>query len=351
MNTIERRWQRVMAVAAVLLAAAVIATTQFVHPTLPTAAVNPDDPPPGVDLLYLPGAQPHTLIAYDWTGRRRGSITVPSWVLRQDLRMAPDGGAFYIDPTGIGETDASYLDRLGRIVVQANYGPASSQVWSDDFRHVCLFDGIGTLVRLPGGQDRVVPIVAGNTIAGDIAVAACSLRADLVVLTAQTGVFEAGPPTTTVAAVRMATGALLSSRQWATADAISSLDAAYVAVTPQDGTEPSAIFRSTDLSRAVADLAPTIKPLAFSGDDTELLVAVPSGTGQVIEALDWRAHRVTWRFDEAGTGPGAIIARPRSHQFAIQIVDPLGAPQGAVITRTDGSTARLPYGDPVLVNN
>ncbi|HKV86394.1 MAG TPA: hypothetical protein VJT78_00190 [Candidatus Dormibacteraeota bacterium] len=345
------RLQRAIATAAVLLAAAFIATTQFVHPTFPTAAANPDDPPPGVDLIYLLGAQPHTLVAYDWSGHRRGSITVPSWVMRQTIRMAPDGDAFRMDPGGYGETDAVYLDRLGHVIARANGDSFSPQAWSDDLRHICLNGGTGIVVRRPGEPDRLVTIQAGPDLTGDVALEACGMRAGLAVLTSRTGVFEAGPPTITVAAISLSTGAVLNSRKWATADAISSLDAAYVAVTAQDGVEPTTIYRTADLNHEFGRLDPGLKPLAFSGDDTEMLVTVKSDTGQAIEAFDWRTKRVAWRYDQRGMRFGATIARPNSHEFAVQIVDLNGATQGVVISRTDGSTTRLPYGIPVMVNN
>ena len=346
------RLQRAIATAAVLIAAAVIATTQFINPTLPAGAVaNPDDPPSGVDLLYLLGAQPHTLVAYDWSGHRRGSITVPSWVMRQEIHAAPDGGAFVVSAFGL-EDQALYLDRLGHVVLQANDDPAPYRIWSDDSRHLCIYDGSSSIaLRLPGEQDRTVSVAADSNVVGDVAIEACSLRGALAVLRARTGVFEAGPPSTSVATVSLSTGAVVSSRRWATSEAISSLDAAYVAVTTQSGTEPTTIYRTADLTHEFGRLDPGVKPLTFSGDDTEMLVTVQSDTGQAIEAFDWRANRVTWRYDQRGMRFGAAIARPNGHEFAVQIVDLNGATQGVVISRTDGSTARLPYGIPVMVNN
>lgn len=286
--------------------------------TLPT-----DAPPAGVDIVYARNpANPHGLVAYDWSGARRGSVKFPTWVEIARLRPAPDGSAFLIDPFSPGDY-AAYFDRAGRTLFETNDEGFLSQAWADDRVHVCVLssaNGIALITRLPGQPDRAVQTPVG----AEFALAACSVRADVAVLAS----------TDEVVVARLSSGAVLRRHALpAGGTVLASTDAAYVAVTAM-GTQPVGVYRTADLSTPVAELSANVTPLAFSGDDS-LLLAGQAGALGPVEAIAWRTGKAAWTYDAGTTSAPLVIPRPSGGDFALYV----GA--GLVLVRRSGKADRI----------
>jgi hypothetical protein len=316
------RGKRLGVLALLLLVAAVVIAVQFsrLGGSSP-ASLPPDAPPAGVDLLYVRDAgNPRGLVAYDWSGTRRGSLTLPTWVEIARLRSAPNGSAFMVDPSTPGDY-AAYFDRGGRVLFESDDPAFSSQVWADDSTHVCVLadatDGAILITRLPGQRDRTAQtrLASGYTVAG------CSLRTETAVVTSGSD----------LELLTLSNGHLIRS-VGASASVLASGDAAYVALS-YNGAAPVSIYQLPDLSRPVAQLDANLVPLAFSGDDSILVGIIgPSGT---VQATDWRTGKSAWSYDSGGVAPDQVQARPAGQDFALYMST------GPVIIRRDGRTARF----------
>jgi hypothetical protein len=344
MSTIERRWQRLIVVAAILMAAAIVAATQYLHPPEPAAAVGPDAPPQGVPLFYfIQGGRHHTLIAYDWSGQRRGSITLPTWVDTSRVRMAPDGSSFVIDPASDGDW-LGYFDRLGNTVMETDNATADPVLWADDNRHLCMLDGADIVVRLPGSPDRStrLPDQVYN-MPGQHGLVACSMRTDAVLLAA---VDEPGDGSITVVRVKLSTGKALNTATFPpAATVVVSSDAALVAV-GLGADAATAVYRASDLTRPVARLDPSFVPMAFSGD-TSLLTTFQSGTLAGLQLIDWKSGKQRWLLVQFPNTVGQVLAQPSGTGLAFALVDSGGNPNGIFIVHRDGTSTQLAYGRPV----
>jgi hypothetical protein len=316
------RGKRLAVVAAVLLVAAVVIAVQFSRLGGPsTAVLPPDAPPAGVDLVYVRDpANPHGLVAYDWRGSRRGSVTLPTWVEIARLRPAPNGSTFMIDPSTPGDY-AAYFDRGGRVLFESDDPAFSSQVWADDSTHVCVLadatDGARLITRLPGQRDRTAQtrLASGYTVAG------CSLRADTAVVTSGAD----------LELLSLSNGhSILAQRS--SAGVLASADGAYVALS-FNGAAPVSIYKLPDLSTPLAQLDASLVPFAFSGDDSMLVASV--GASGAMRAIAWRSGAVAWSYDSGGAAPDLVLARPAAEDFVLYLVT------GPVVVRRDGKTARL----------
>lgn len=338
MSSIERRWQRAMIVAAILLAAAIIAATQYLQPAIPTAAVGPDAPPQGVDLLYFvnPGRH-HSLVAYDWAGNRRGSITFPSWVDLTRLKMAPDGSSFLIEPAFDGDW-LGYFDRLGNTTMETNTGLPDSALWADDNRHLCLLAGQDIVIKLTGFPDRVTTISPQvYETPGQLGLAACSMRSDTALLV------SVGDSAITGARIRLSSGKSLNEASFGTdANVVVSADAALVAVGHTDGA-PTMIYRAGDLIRPVEEVKSPAIPVAFSGDGRSVLILDGAG----MELVDWTSGRQRWRLDQPPGYAGSVLTHPSSSDLAFAISNGNGSPTGIFIVHRDGTTTDLDHGTPI----
>ena len=319
----EGRSKRAIVVGALLVIAAVVIVVQFsrlgqgVQPGLPA-----DAPPAGVSVFYVrePG-NPHGLVAYDWSGARRGRVTLPTWVEISRLRPAPDGSAFLIDPSTPGDY-AAYFDRGGRILFETDDPAFSSQAWADDSTHICVLadatDGAVLLTRSPGRGDRKTQtrLSTGYSVAG------CSLRTDIVVLASPND----------IQILRLSTGRAL--RTFSTSlTAVASADAAYIAIS-SSGAEPGLVYKTTDLSEPVALPRADLQPLAFSGDDSLLLVGPASRAGAV-QAIAWRTGKVAWSYDPRGASVDSVQARPSAGDFVVYLSS------GPVLLRRDGKVGTI----------
>lgn len=324
------RSRRAVAIGVVLLVAAIIVAVQFrrLDRQPPPEAAGPDDPPAGVQLLYVVDqSRPHWAVAYDWSGKRRGSLHFPFWFDVSHLRPAPDGSAFMVDPPTQGDY-AAYFDRLGHLVLETSEPAFISQVWADDNKHVCLVvdtdNGPAIVTRLPGSSDRTALLGLPETLAhAQVVPGTCDLRADAAELgvRADTGDWH-------VVRMRLSNGTLVNDRNLGplTAAAVSR-DGAYLAA-------GGAVYRSADMTTPLARIDAAVTPLAFSGDDSLLLEAAAEGT--TMEVIEWRTGRVVWQEDTGGTY-GPWLARPSGGDFAVA----LGTLSTIVIVHPDGTTTTL----------
>jgi len=317
----QERGRRLAVVAALLLVTAVFIAIQFNRLGLTSPAGLPADAPPaGVDLVYVRDAtNPRGLVAYDWSGSRRGTLTLPTWVEIARLRPAPNGSAFMLDPATPGDY-AAYFDRGGRILYETDDPAFSSQVWADDSTHVCVLadatNGALLITRLPGRRDRT----AQTRLASGYAMAGCSLRTDTAVLTSDND----------LELLTLSTGHLIRAVS-STASVVVSGDAQYIALS-SNGVAPMAIYKLPDLSEPVMRLDAREQPLAFSGDDSVLLATADQG--QTLEAITWRTGKAAWSH-AAGATADLVVARPAAGDFAVYLSS------GPVIFRRDGNVAEF----------
>ena len=331
-----RRATRVVAVGAFLVVAALISIFQFarlshapaVHPA------RPDDPPEGVPLLYVrDGSLPHTIVAYDWSGTRRGSLAFPAWVDVGRLRPAPDGSGFALNPAYVGDY-AAYFDRLGYTTTETDDPAFVAQAWADDNGHLCVVlasGGSALATRLPGLADRVVPVSATELNDGPVAVMACDVQRDTAVVQVQVGAAD-----WRVMWLKLSTGRVVEELRTQVASAIVSHDGAYVAT-------GSAIYRATDLTTPIARIGEPLRPLAFSGDDSLMLVSAE--TRLVI--VDWKTGRQLWTYEAGSSQFGPWLAQARGGDFAVVVGHPEAVRSDVVIGHRNGKTTIVSSRDPI----
>jgi hypothetical protein len=313
---IERRLQRAAVIGALLVVAAVVIAIQYSRIGGSQPALPPDAAPQGVDLFWVrePG-NPHGIVAYDWTGARRGSATLPTWVTISRLRPAPAGSGFLLDPATQGDY-AAYFDRLGRTLFETDDPGFISQSWADDSAHVCVLSDAGLITRLPGEPDRV----ARNGSSTETMLEGCSVRSDTAILASED----------TLAVLRLSTGKLIGSAVRPNpGPVVGSTDASYVA-TSAVGVEPVRIYRTSDLSKPLAELEADLTPIAFSGDDSLLLARDPAGQ---LRAVAWQTGEEVWTYGPAGADVGLVMARPSGGDFVVYLSS------RSVLVRRDGKTA------------
>ncbi len=310
-----------LAVGVLLAVAAIVVAVQYGRLGGPTPpALPPDAPPQGVDLVYaLNPGHPHGLVAYDWSGKRQGAITFPTWVNIARLRPAPNGSGFMLDPPSQDDY-AAYFDRYAHTVFETNDPNFVSQAWADDSTHVCVYTYEGDLLtRVPGRPDRV----AHSRVAGQFSVAACSVVADEAVLASADR----------IDVVRLSTGATVREAAIASSGSlVASVDGNFFLAAGPGGA--SEIFNTEDLSTPVGRLGPSLNPLAFSGDDSLVLVTDP--LDGALEAIVWRTGRLAWRYGDTNGDVGFALARPSGRDFVAYFTT---APP--VVIHADGQVAAL----------
>lgn len=282
--------------------------------------VPPGAPPEGVQLVYARNpANAHGLVAYDWSGNRRGVITFPTWVDIGRLRPAPNGSGFMLDPASQDDY-AAYFDRYAHTVFETNEQSFVSQAWADDSTHVCVYTSEGDLLtRDPGRPDRV----AHARLVDQFSVVACSLRSDLAVLASSDR----------IEVVRLSTGESLRGAGIAfSGPVVASTDGRFFVVTGGGGAKD--IFATSNLSTPVGHLDAAVNPLAFSSDDALLLAGQESGSGP-LEAVAWRSGSVAWRYGAGTAGVELVVARPSAPDFAIYVGAEL------VIVHRDGKSVQI----------
>jgi hypothetical protein len=311
-----------LAVGVLLTVAGIVVAVQYGRLGGPAPPALPSDAPPqGIDLVYaLNPGHPHGLVAYDWSGKRQGAITFPTWVNIARLRPAPNGSGFMLDPPSQDDY-AAYFDRYAHTVFETNDPSFVSQAWADDSTHVCVYTSEGDLLtRDPGQPERV----AHTRVADQFSVAACSLGADEVVLASSDR----------VDVVRLSTGATLREAGLASSrSVVASLDAAFFIAAGPGGADE--IFKTSDLSTPVGHLDVSLNALAFSGDDSLVLVTDQQDGG--LEAIVWRTGRLAWRYDTTTKGDvGFALGRPSGRDFIAYFTS---APP--VVIHADGKVTAL----------
>jgi hypothetical protein len=305
-----------LAVGAVLVLAAVVIAVEYSNLGGAEPALPPDAVPQGVDLFWVraPGNS-HGLVAYDWGGARRGSATLPTWVQISRLRPAPDGSGFMLDPATPGDY-AAYFDRLGHTVFETDDPNFISQAWADDSTHMCVLSDTGVIARIPGQRDRVLRPGFGT----QMSVAGCSIRTDVVILASADQIQVA----------KFSTGkAIRSADLPAGGNVVASTDATYLAVSTV-GAQPVDVYRTSDLSRPLAELDAALTPIAFSGDDSLLLTRSVDGT---LHAITWRTGKEAWMYAPAGTQVELVVARPSGGDFVVYLSS------GPELIRRNGKSA------------
>jgi hypothetical protein len=356
----ESHFQRTALVAAILIAALLVSTFLYTRSTAPATPAGYGPPPAGVQLFYVRDpSQANRLLAYDWSGRQRGAVTLPSEADLSAARTAPDGSGFALDYG----TDW-FLDRLGNYVGPADPLFHDGGAWADDNRHVCFVTH-----SVPGGALSLVTLVpgqAGSTTTSSLQgfsgsvlyVQACNVHSDIAVLrvSVYTGIV-AKRSDAEVVTVRLSSGAILDRRNGVP---VTSPDAAYVALLTDSATIQ--IYRSTDLVHPVSVLDSYASLWGFSGNSSRLLVTSQPATGlPEVEVLDWKTGRVTWRHDLTSAGFGGWLARPAGGDFAVAVTsltndcgptsvtctNPASPFTGIIIVHPDGTTTRIPDRDPI----
>jgi hypothetical protein len=323
----KRRGPRLLLLVVFLAVAGLIAAFGYgrLPGTVPAPAFPADAPPAGVNVVYARDPNnAHGLIAYDWSGARRGVVRFPTWVDISRLRPAPDGNGFLLDPAMLGDY-AAYFDRGGRTIYETDDASFVSQAWADDSIHVCVLANFGggaaLITRTPGLPDRAV---RATLIATDYAVIACSLRSDSLILGSGNG----------VRTVDLSSGSMFGgmgdSAGWA-----ASVDAAYFAAywggLDIVGIWKVSDFRNPQVGAPLARLDPNLQPIAFSGDDS-LLVA---GSGGSLVAIEWRTGRTAWTYSLNGKGIDLFQPRPGGGDFVIS------SGGATTLIRRDGSTLKV----------
>lgn len=391
-----------VAVAAVLgiLVVAGLMSTRLGHrasvpaATPPAGAVKDYGPPPaGVPLMYLIHPRNNSwLQAYDWQGHPRGTIKLaqPVNVRYASIFAAPDGSGFVYQPQGDGGS-IEYLDRLGQPIAPGLLPPAPldmSWMWADDSRHLCVVRFVSPsgewrlITKLPGEADRVVGIIPSdpNTVQTALGLVSCSFHNDQAILIRTTMASPSTPHspspwrsapiapglTSELWVVRISDGKVLSVNTYSNSvntysnsalgpDVVASSDSVFIAENSGQSTgQPGASAKSTIIRRVsdrsvIATLDPSVEVLAFSGDDSLVLVAsgpVAMAPGQttLISVIDVRSGHVVWH----GQVPLMTgMEQPNGRDFAIsfavsgptQTTGPLGT---FLIIHGDGSVTSIP---------
>ena len=312
-------------------------------------------PPAGVDLLWVHDpVHPTWLVGYDWTGQPRATVKLDA---AADVRMAPDGQSFAIGLDAKGG-NWQFLDRLGRPIATPSTLPgAYSTLWADDNQHVCsmTFDqqtfGYTLWSALPGQPIKRVMVVARDTSIGQtgVSLAACSFKNDLAIAVRTTISFPSE-----MWVVRLSDGKILAHKAYAggaLANVIASADGSLTAENsissigqPAPGAAPTIIRRVSDGS-VVASIDPTVAVLAFSGDDSLMLVTKVPWVGPLthLSILELTGQQV-WT-DDGLTTWGGHVARPGGREFALAHMSPTATspqPTTILIVNRDGTVIQFP---------
>jgi hypothetical protein len=336
--------------AGILLIAGFMATLFPPRPAPPAAALpspvaaDYGPPPAGVPLLWVHDPNhPGWLIGFDWTGKPRGTAKISQPVGQHDrLSQAPDGSGFAYEPNAKGGFQV-FFDVMGNPIVSS--GRYQSEMWANDSRHLCTLDAqsgdLGLMV--PGAAPNSVnPVALDPALArsGIIAFsfAACSPGTDRAVIT-----YSYTERPTAYWVVRISDGAILQQRNYAAGqveNVTASMDGSLIA----ENSGATLIRRASDLS-LVTRLDPTLRVLAFSGDDSSVLVSTaPMGAGLAAnqEILDLQTGRAIWRGEGTST-ISSFAAQPGGNAFAVALTTDGNPPGTILVIYGDGSRpAKLP---------
>jgi hypothetical protein len=365
----RRNFQWLAVAAAVLLAILVVAglmstrllarhaniTNPHASPVaIPVADYGP--PPVGVNLLYVHDPNhPGWLIGYDWSGQPRATVKPDQAAA---IRMAPDGQSFALGLNAKGGT-GELRDRLGQPIPGSGAIPGPAfPIWADDNQHMCgvSFDqptSAYTLITVaPAQAAKLITIASGS--AGDqggFSLASCSFRNDRAVLVRTNATSPAE-----VWVVKLSDGKVISRNTYSDpgrlSNVVGSADAALIAenssltVGQVGTTAPSTTIRKVSDRSVVATLDPSIGVLAFSSDNTLVLVTTTpwvGGTPVHLAVVELQSGKTVWTYE----GPeqfGSSVAQPGGSGFALLLrpVSGTGPAADVVIVSADGAWTQLP---------
>jgi hypothetical protein len=361
-----RNFQWLAVAAAVLLAILVVAgllstrlLARHANVTNPNAspAASPvadyGPPPAGVNLLYVHDPNhPGWLIGYDWSGQPRATLKPDQ---PTSIRMAPDGQSFALGLNAKGGS-GELRDRLGQPIAGSGALPGPAfPIWADDIKHMCglSFDTHAltyTLTTVAPGEAAKNSFVTPRTQTDQevFQLASCSFRKDRAVIVHGSGPTEAW-------VVKISDGQVVSHYTYSAgllSNIVASGDATLIAensglAVGQVGTAApkTAIRRVSDRS-VVASLDPSIAVVAFSSDNSLVLVTTTpwvGGTPVHLAVIEVQSGTTLWTY----TGPeqfGSSVAQPGGHDFAILLrpVGGTGPEADVVIVHGDGTSTQLP---------
>jgi hypothetical protein len=370
-------FQWVAVAAAVILGVLVVIglmSTRF-HPRAIAPAATPNaspladygPPPAGVALLYMHDPNQSTwLVGYDWSGKPRATVKLGQAVAAgQYVGMAPDGQAFLLSPTAKGGSGI-FLDRFGTPIPSlGGLGGYFGGVWADDNRHYCTVTldqqtFAWTLVTQgPGEAPKQVATIARDTSIGQtgIGVAACSYQQDQAILVRTV---IAWPSEMWV--MQLSTGKVLSHTTMAGqpanliagADTLFTAENSNMSISGQQQGFPSTIIHRVSDGSVVATLDPAMGVLAFSRDNSLVLVTTsPSVQGHAahLALVDLKSRQIIWRYD-GPEGLGAFLAEQGGNLdaafgpgFAIALT--VNPPQATPCGGTAKTACRAPVPDPL----
>jgi hypothetical protein len=275
-------------------------------------------------LIYVHDpTHPLWLVGYDWLGRPRGTVKIAQGIGAGYVGQAPDGQLFQVSPSAKGGSGI-FLDRVGQpILLLAGTGAYTGGVWADDNRHFCSVSVdqqtfAWTLnMQLPGEGQEQVAVIARDTGIGQtgIAVAACSVYNDQAVLVRTV---VAWPSEMWV--MQLSTGKVLSHSTIGgqPANLIAGADTLFTAVNSGKSMSgqatgfPSTVIRRVSDGSVVATLDPAMGVLAFSRDNSLVLVTTApwiQGRPAHLAVVDVKSTQIIWRYD-GPEGLGGFLAEP-----------------------------------------
>jgi hypothetical protein len=288
--------------------------------------------------------------------------------------MSPDGSAFESGSMNKGAT-FQFFDRLGQPIPSAGTPTTvANAMWADDNKSQCLITldqktfvwGLST--EVPGQAARSVGSIARDSGIGQtgISLVACSVKNN-VALALRTAISWPAE----VWAIRLSDGKILSHRTYRPqqlAMVVASSDGRYLAESPGGSIgsqipQPTVIRRVSD-GKQVASLGLSAEVIAFSADDTQVLVSNDPLYSNMdparLEVTDWGSGQVIWAYNGPQAYAGAI-AQPDANGFAVALMAPtqispnpcggVDQPQCAqvddplrdvLIVHGDGSTTAVP---------
>jgi hypothetical protein len=273
--------------------------------------------------------------------------------------MAPDGQTFAVGLNAKGGA-WEFLDRLGKpVAAPSTLAGALLPMWADDTKHVCstAFDQQALTwslwTELPGEAAKQVGVFATDATPGEssLQVIACSFKNDVAIVVR--GV-QAWPVEYWL--VRLSDGSVFADRKRSGTDVatlVASPDAKLIAESSSkstgqiDGAAAFTTIRKVSDGSTVATIYPEMGVLAFSADDSSMLVTLSPWVGGKpihLGVINLQTWSVVWQDD--GTNAvwfGQFVAEPGGGRFAIAYptTDQYPSPATIVIVGPDGAATRL----------
>jgi hypothetical protein len=367
-------FQWVAVAAAVILGVLVVIglmSTRF-HPRASVPAATPQAspladygrPPAGVSLIYVHDPiHPSWLVGYDWSGKPRGTVKIAQDIGSGYIGQAPDGQLFQLSPSAKGGSGV-FLDYVGQpILLLAGTGAYTGGVWADDNRHFCSVSvdqqtfAWTLITQLPGEGQKQVAVIARDTGLGEtgISVAACSFYQDQAVLVRTV---VAWPSEMWV--MQLSTGRVLShtsiagqpSNLVASQDTLFTAENSGMAQSGQATGFPKTVVLRTSDGAVAATLDPAMGVLAFSNDNSLVLVTTSpwiQGRPAHIAIVDVKTQQVVWRYDGPYGLGGFLVEQPDSQHrtglgfaLALKSVPVEGPVSEILIVHGNGSVSSIP---------